>query len=45
MPGQTGRVSIVNASNVRMGGCAHTVKSSTDVEPVIEVPVQEMGVL
>ena len=32
------RVSHINASVVTLGGCSTTVKSHTDVEPVIHVP-------
>lgn len=35
----------VNASAVRIGGVAAVVKSHSDVEPVIEVPVEDMRVL
>jgi len=35
-------VGAVNASAVRIGGAAAVVKSHTDIEPVIEVPVAEM---
>lgn len=32
----------VDASQVRIGGCSRVVKSSSDVEPVIEVPLEAM---
>jgi hypothetical protein len=32
----------VDASQVRIGGCSRVVKSSSDVEPVIEVPLELM---
>lgn len=35
-------VNQVEASNVRIGGCSQIVKSSSDREPVIEVPVRKM---
>lgn len=35
----------VDARRVRMGGCSRVVKSQSDIEPVIEVPVSEMRAL
>jgi hypothetical protein len=32
----------VKASSVSIGGCSRTVKSETDVEPVISIPVASM---
>lgn len=32
----------INASKIRMGGCSKRVKSDSDVEPVIEIPVADM---
>lgn len=33
------RVADVDASRIKVGGCAEIVKSRSDIEPVIEVPV------
>jgi hypothetical protein len=38
-------VAKVNASKVKIGGCKEIVKSHTDIEPVIEVPVMSMSVI
>jgi hypothetical protein len=38
-------LSKVDASSVRMGGCSRIVKSRSDVEPVIEIPVKDMTLL
>lgn len=35
-------VAAVDASRVKIGGCSKAVKSHTDVEPVIEVPVTKL---
>lgn len=41
---RTGFVNLwnVDASKVRMGGCAEVVKSQTDIEPVIEIPLSQI---
>lgn len=36
------RVNEINASQMRVGGCRRVVKASSDIEPVIEVPVNAM---
>lgn len=36
------RVAEIDARQMRMGGCNRRVKSATDVEPVIEVPIEMM---
>lgn len=36
------RIGEVDASQVRIGGCSRVVKASSDVEPVIEVPIDAM---
>ena len=38
-------VSDIDARNMRMGGCKKRVKSENDIEPVIEVPIEDMKVL
>lgn len=38
-------VSDIDARRVRVAGCRRIVKSASDVEPVIEVPVESMGAL
>ena len=35
-------VGTIDASMLRVGGCARTVKSRSDVEPVIDVPIDAM---
>lgn len=35
----------VDARKIRMGGCSRVVKAKSDVEPVIEVPVDQMNTL
>jgi hypothetical protein len=36
------RVSEVDARRMKLGGCSRRVKSATDVEPVIEIPIGQM---
>ncbi len=36
------KVGEIDASQVRIGGCARIVKSRNDIEPVIEIPVEQM---
>lgn len=36
---------LIDASKLEVGGCARRVKSRTDIEPVILVPVDQMSVL
>lgn len=36
------RVDEIDARSIRIGGCAKIVKSMTDIEPVILVPIQQM---
>lgn len=38
-------VAKVDARNVRVGGCSRVVKAKSDIEPVIEIPIREMGVI
>lgn len=37
------RVAEIDARKIRLGGCNRRVKSATDVEPVIEVPIEQMN--
>jgi hypothetical protein len=39
------RVDEIDASKVRIGGCKRIVKSENDIEPVIEVPVDQFTTL
>ncbi len=36
------RISEVDARAIRLGGCNRRVKSATDIEPVIEIPIEQM---
>lgn len=39
------KVDVIDARNCRIGGCARVVKSHSDIEPIIEVPVDTMNKL